>query len=74
MTTFPFGLVARGAVLALGLGSLLVVPASAAPRTVTTPVEGLRDASPRVHALVGGRIVVAPGKVIENGTLVLRRV
>lgn len=72
MTTSPFGLVARGAVLALGLGSLLAVSAAAAPRTVTTPVEGLRDASPRVHALVGGRIVVAPGQVIENGTLVLR--
>lgn len=46
--------------------------ALAAPRSTTTPIEGLRDASPRVHALVGARIVVAPGKVIENGTLVLR--
>jgi hypothetical protein len=27
---------------------------------------------PRVHALVGARIVVAPGKVIESGTVVLR--
>lgn len=34
--------------------------------------EGLRDSSPRVHALVGGRIVTAPGAVIERGTVVLR--
>ena len=58
------------------LVSLLVLTsvalALAAPRVTSTPLEGLRDASPRVHALVGGRIVVAPGKVIEKGTLVLR--
>ncbi len=72
MKSSLFGSVARGALLALGLASLLNGPAAAASRTVTTPVEGLRDASPRVHALVGGRIVVAPGRVIENGTLVIR--
>jgi len=44
----------------------------AAPPVSTTPIEGLRDASPRTHALVGGRIVVSPGNVIELGTLVLR--
>ena len=38
----------------------------------STPVEGLRDASPRVHAITGARIVPAPGVVIERGTLVLR--
>ena len=68
MSASPSGWFARGAGLALGLVSLL----PAASRTVTMPVEGLRDASPRVHALVGARIVVAPGKVIESGTLVLR--
>ncbi len=68
MSASPSGWFARGAGLALGLVSLL----PAASRTVTMPIEGLRDASPRVHALVGARIVVAPGKVIESGTLVLR--
>jgi imidazolonepropionase-like amidohydrolase len=72
MRSSPFGPFARGALLALGLVSLLNGPAAAASRTVTTPVEGLRDASPRVHALVGGRIVTAPGQIIENGTLVIR--
>ena len=71
MKSYPLGLVARGA-LVLGLASLLPVSASAVSRIVTAPVEGLRDASPRVHALVGGRIVTAPGQIIEQGTLVLR--
>ena len=63
--------VARGAALILG-GAALLANATAASRTVTAPVEGLRDATPRAHALVGGRIIVAPGQVIERGTLVLR--
>ncbi|MBI5771095.1 MAG: amidohydrolase family protein [Verrucomicrobia bacterium] len=48
--------------------SLATLPAQVA----TTPVEGLRDASPRVHAITGARIVTAPGAVIERGTVVLR--
>jgi len=44
----------------------------AATKTGTAPVDGLRDASPRVQALVGGRIVIAPGQVIESGTVVVR--
>src|SRR5262245_2276288 len=36
------------------------------------PPSGLRNNTPSVHALVGGRIVVAPGQVIEKGTIVLR--
>jgi len=35
-------------------------------------VEGLRDNTPTVHALVGGRIVVAPARVIQRGTVVIR--
>ena len=46
-------------------------PARSAPPS-TQPVEGLRENTPNVHALVGGRIVVAPGRVIEEGTLVVR--
>lgn len=43
-----------------------------AASTPTAPVEGLREAGARVHALVGARLVTAPGQVVENGTLVLR--
>jgi len=38
----------------------------------TTPPEGLRDATPTVYALVGGRLVAEPGKVVENGTIVIQ--
>jgi hypothetical protein len=34
--------------------------------------EGLRDNTPRWHAITNARIVVGPGKVIERGTLVMR--
>src|SRR5690606_33155050 len=54
-------------VLSLGLSTQLV----AAPPTLAPP-PGLRQNTPEVHALVGARIVVAPGKVIERGTLVIR--
>lgn len=36
------------------------------------PVTGLRDNTPSVHALVNARIIPSAGKVIENGTLVIR--
>jgi N-acetylglucosamine-6-phosphate deacetylase len=56
------------ALLAVGFA---IEPTVAAPPT-TQPVEGLRQNTPSVHALVGGRIVVGPGRVIEKGTLVVR--
>ncbi|MDZ7273956.1 MAG: amidohydrolase family protein [candidate division KSB1 bacterium] len=37
-----------------------------------TPVEGLRDNTPQVHALVNARIVPAPGQVIDKGTVIIR--
>ncbi len=43
----------------------------AAPPT-TRPVEGLREHTPAVHALTHARIVVAPGRTIEDATLVIR--
>jgi N-acetylglucosamine-6-phosphate deacetylase len=41
-----------------------------APDTVPRP--GLRENTPNVHALRGARIVVSPGNVIEQGTLLVR--
>ncbi len=38
----------------------------------TSPVIGLRDNTPAVHALTNARIVVSPGNVIDNGTVVIR--
>ena len=56
----------------LALAALLGVGSAAPVAAQTTPVEGMRDNTPRVHALVDARIVVAPGNVIERGTLVVR--
>ncbi|NQT13609.1 MAG: amidohydrolase family protein, partial [Planctomycetes bacterium] len=58
--------------LAAGLTLFGFAPESArgAPPS-TKPVEGLRENTPDVHALVGGRIIVAPGRVIEEGTVVV---
>jgi imidazolonepropionase-like amidohydrolase len=57
--------------IAAVLFGITVSSAYGAPPT-TEPPAGLRDNTPAVHALVGARIVVAPGRVIESGTLVIR--
>ncbi|MFN2475851.1 MAG: amidohydrolase family protein [Chthoniobacterales bacterium] len=38
----------------------------------TTPKQGLRENDPRVHALTNARVVAAPGKVIDKGTVLIR--
>jgi imidazolonepropionase-like amidohydrolase len=38
----------------------------------TVPPDGLRDNTPAVHALVNARLVLAPGRAIEKGTVVVR--
>src|SRR5690606_9916884 len=38
----------------------------------TAPAEGLREFAPSHYALVGARLVVAPGQVLEKGTVVVR--
>jgi hypothetical protein len=50
-------------VLALGVTSVLAQ---------TAPTVGLRENTPTVHAFTNARIVVAPGKIIARGTLVIR--
>ncbi|HEX2167157.1 MAG TPA: hypothetical protein VHG09_07945, partial [Longimicrobiales bacterium] len=53
---------------------LLLVPGEAWSQQAerTEPVVALRDNSPGVHAFTGARIVVAPGRVLNNATLVVR--
>ncbi len=36
------------------------------------PVEGLHSATPRIHALTGAKIVVSPGMILEDATIVIR--
>lgn len=36
------------------------------------PVNGIRPADLRAHAIVGARVVVAPGRVLDEATVVMR--
>ncbi|TVQ02451.1 MAG: amidohydrolase [Balneolaceae bacterium] len=38
----------------------------------TTPVDGMKDNTPSVHAFINAAIVTAPGQRLENATLVIR--
>lgn len=48
----------------------VAIDALAAPKTM--PPAGLRENTPSVHAFIGARLVVAPGKVTEQGILIIR--
>src|SRR3954469_19821271 len=61
-----FGRFISTAILAIAL-----ITAGSAQVT-TAPRQGLRENDPRVHALTNARIVTAPGKVIEKGTVLIR--
>jgi imidazolonepropionase-like amidohydrolase len=45
---------------------------AAQAQTTTERPDGQRENTPRWHALTGARLVLAPGQVVDNGTLVLR--
>lgn len=49
----------------------LLAPLSAAPPDLR-PQEGLRENPSQSHALKGARVVVRPGDVLENGTIIVR--
>lgn len=49
---------------------MLILPAAACGQT--EPVQGLQESAPDVHAFTNATIVVAPGDVLENATLVIR--
>jgi imidazolonepropionase-like amidohydrolase len=38
----------------------------------TTPVDGIKDNTPSVHAFINASIITAPGQRLENATLVIR--
>ena len=50
----------------------LLLPALVSAQVNANRQEGLRDNTPRWHAITDVRLVLAPGKVIEQGTLVMR--
>ncbi len=56
----------------LGLAALAAGSLEAQQSSRTEPVAGLRDNSTGYHALVGARVVTAPGQVLTNATIVVR--
>ena len=63
-TLLGFGLLLSAAISAAGL--------NAQQSSRTEPITGLRDNSTNFHALVGARVVTAPGQVLDNATIVIR--
>ena len=62
----------RTTVSALCLTFLVATGLSAQQATRTEPVSAMRDNGTGYHALVGARVVTAPGQVIDNATIVIR--
>lgn len=63
----------RGLIKVLSI--LLIALSITLPSTLfaqTTPVDGMKENTPRVHAFTNATIVTEPGRVISNGTLVIR--
>ena len=56
----------------LGFTLLLTCGVEAQQATRTEPVTGIRDNGTGFHALVGARVVTAPGQVLDGATIVIR--
>lgn len=56
----------------LSLAVSLLFAASGLAQLSTTPKQGIRENDPRIHALTNARIVTAPGKTIDKGTVLIR--
>jgi imidazolonepropionase-like amidohydrolase len=56
----------------LGITALVAGSLEAQQSSRTEPVTGLRDNGTGYHALVGARVVTAPGQVLTNATIVVR--
>src|SRR5437773_1203941 len=62
-------------VVARKILALLALPffvTSLCAQVSTAPKQGLRENNPRVHALTNARIITAPGKTIEKGTVLIK--
>ena len=58
--------------LCFALLSLLLFATTASAQVTTAPKHGIRENDPRVHALINARVVTAPGKNIDKGTILIR--
>ncbi len=50
----------------------MVAAISSSAQVTTAPKQGIRENDPRLHALTNARIITAPGKTIEKGTILVR--
>src|SRR5947207_2371029 len=57
---------------ALAFAALVVLLTSAAAHAGELLPPGFRPLPLGIHALVGGRVVIKPGEVLESGTIVIR--
>ena len=71
LTRFRSPLLLLAALLAVGLCCAAAWAAADSRRSSAQP-QGLRSNVPGVYALVGGDVVVRPGEVVEDATLVVR--
>ena len=62
----------RAILASLGLTLLVTSGATAQQANRTQPVDGIRDNGTGYHALVGARVVTAPGQVLDDATIVVR--
>jgi len=58
------------AISTLFLAFVMALPGSIFAQT--TPVDGMKENTPRVHAFTNATIITEPGRVINDGTLVIR--
>jgi imidazolonepropionase-like amidohydrolase len=56
----------------IGIAAFACMAGATAQMSATERAEGLRDATPRWHAITGARLVIAPGRSVERGTLVMK--
>ncbi|MDQ6859909.1 MAG: amidohydrolase family protein, partial [Verrucomicrobiota bacterium] len=57
---------------AIAAAGALAVTTTLLAQITTAPKQGLRENDPRIHALTNARIVTAPGKTIEKGSVLIR--
>ena len=56
----------------LWFAAALSLAVSSSAQVTTVPKQGIRENDPRLHALTNARIIAAPGKTIEKGTVLIR--
>jgi hypothetical protein len=52
--------------------AFVMLPASVIAQAQTSPTDGMKENTPAVHAFTNATIVTAPGRVLNNATLVIR--